>query len=113
MSTITVRRSDVTSEEVAEALRAGLDARYEVTPGMRMPRMPLLGKPRPDRPELILVSASPVVRAQVRIIRHSGMTDLRVIPGGLLIDLLVNTLGIARKIRRALRDAPALRSSIR
>ena len=109
MSTITVRRRDVTAEEVTDALRAGLDPRYEVASGMRMPRVPLLGTPRPDRPELILVSSSAIARAQVRIIRHSGQTDIRVTPGGLLI----NTIGIAAKVRRVLRDAPDLRSSVR
>jgi hypothetical protein len=29
MSTITVRRHDVTTEEVTDALRAGLDGRYD------------------------------------------------------------------------------------
>jgi hypothetical protein len=109
MSTITVHRHDVTTDEVTDALRAGLDPRYDVVPGVRMPRVPLLGTPRPDRPELILVSSSAMVRAQVRIIRHSGQTDIRVTPGGLLI----NTIGIAAKVRRVLRDARDLRSSVR
>ena len=108
MSTITVRRHDVTAEEVTDALRAGLDPRYDVASGMRMPRVPLLGTPRPDRPELILVSSSAMARAQVRIIRHSGQTDIRVTPGGLLI----NTIGIAAKVRRVLRDARDLRPSV-
>jgi hypothetical protein len=105
MSTITVRRHDVTSEEVTDALRAELDPRYDVVPGMRMPRVPLLGRPRPDRPELILVSSSAMASVQVRIIRHSGQTDIRVTPGG----LLVNTIGMAAKVRRVLRDAGELK----
>jgi hypothetical protein len=109
MSTITVPRQDVTSEQVLDALRAGLDARYEVQPGMRMPRSPLFGKPRPDRPELILVSSSPMVRAQVTITSHPGHTDIRVTPGGLVGDLLMNKLGIARDVHRVLSDAPDLR----
>jgi hypothetical protein len=108
MSTITVRRHDVTTEEVTDALRAGLGPRYDVVPGMRMPRVPF-GTPRPDRPELILVSSSAMARAQVRIIRHSGQTDIRVTPGGLLI----NTIGFAAKVRRVLRDAPDLSASVR
>jgi hypothetical protein len=109
MSTITVRRHDVTTEEVTDALRAGLDPRYDVAPGMRMPRVPLFGTPRPDRPELILVSSSAMARAQVKIIRHSGQTDIRVTPGGLFI----NTIGMAAKVRRVLRDARDLSSSVR
>ncbi len=108
MFTITVPRDNVTTDEVTDALRTGLDPRYEVVPGMRMPRTPLFGAPRPDRPELILVSASPMVRAQVRIIRRPRQTDIRVTPGGLLGDLLMNTLGIAPRVRRVLRDAPSL-----
>ena len=109
MSTITVRRHDVTADEVTDALRSGLDPRYDVVPGMRMPRVPLVGSPRPDRPELILVSANAMTRAQVRVIRHSGQTDIRVTPGGLLI----NTIGMAAKVRRVLRDAPDLGASVR
>jgi hypothetical protein len=108
MSTITVHR-DITTDEVTDALRAGLDPRYEVQPGMRMPRSPLFGKPQPDRPELILVSASPMIRAQVKLTRRPGQTDIQVTPAGLLGDLLMNTLGIAPKIRQALRTAPSLR----
>lgn len=110
MSTISVPREDVTSEEVADALRNGLDPQYQVQPGIRMPRSPLFGPPRPDGPDLILVSSRPMVRAQVRIIRRPGQTDIRVTPGGILGDLLMNTLGIAPKVRRALREAPGLGS---
>ena len=60
-------------------------------------------------PELILVSSSAMVSAQVRIIRHSGQTDIRVAPGGLLI----NTIGLAAEVRRVLRDALGLRSAVR
>ena len=109
MSTITVRRHDVTAEEVTDALRAGLDSRYEVVAGMRMPRVPVFGTPRPDRPELILVSSSAMARVQVTVVRHSGQTDIRVAPGGLVI----NTLGLAAKVRRVLRDARDLSASVR
>lgn len=108
MSTITVPAADVTSEQVVEALRAGLDPRYEVQPGMRMPRSPLFGGPRPDQPDVILVSAGAMVRAQVTILRRPGHADIRVTPGGLLGDLVMNTLGVARKVRDALLDAPGL-----
>jgi hypothetical protein len=109
MSTITVHRHDVTAEEVTDALRAGLGSGYDVVPGMRMSRVPVFGKPRPDRPELILVSCGAMAKSQVRIIRHSGQTDIRVTPGGLLI----NTIGMAARVRQALRDAPDLSSSVR
>ena len=49
----------------------------------------------------ILVSSSAKVGAQVRIIRHSGQTGIRVTPGGLFI----NTIAFAAKVRQLLRDA--------
>jgi hypothetical protein len=107
MSTVTVPR-DVASQEVVEALRNGLDPSYEVLPGMRMPRTPLSGSPRPSGPELIMVAAGPMVRAQVRIIARAGRTDLRITPGGVLGDLLMNTFGIAREVRKVLLRAPSL-----
>jgi len=107
MSTVTVPR-DVTSQEVVEALRRSLDPRYEVLPGMRMPRSPLFGQPRPGDPGLILVTAGAMVRAQVTVIPRAGGTDLRISPAGVLGDLLMNTLGIARDVRQALLDAPSL-----
>jgi hypothetical protein len=109
MSTITVRRHDVTTEEVTDALRAGLGPGYDVVSGMRLPGVPLVGKPRPDRPEFILVSSSAMARVQLKIIRHSGQTDIRVTPGG----LLVNTIGTAAQVRQVLRDALDLGSSVR
>jgi hypothetical protein len=109
MSNIRVPR-EVTSQEVAEALRNGLDPRYEVLPGMRMPRAPF-AKPRLGGPELIMVTAGPMVRAQVRIASRAGGTDLEITPGGMLGDLLMNTFGVAREVRQALVDAPELRAS--
>ena len=50
-----------------------------------------------------------MARARVRIIRDSGQTDIRGTPGGLLI----NTIGMAAKVRQVLPDAPDLRSSVR
>lgn len=110
MSTVTVPR-DVTSEEVVEALRNGLDPTHKVLPGMRIRRSPLFGRPHTSEPKLIAVTAGLMQQAQVRIIPQSGRTDLRVTPGGVLGDLLVNTLGIAPRVRRALLDAPTLDAS--
>jgi hypothetical protein len=107
MSTVTVPRQ-VTSQEVVEALRDGLDPRYQVQPGTRMPRAPF-AQPQPAPAELIMVSSSPMVRAQVKIAPRDGATDLQITPGGLLGDLLMNKLGIAQTIHRTLRNAPSLR----
>jgi hypothetical protein len=107
MPTVTVPRQ-VTSQEVVEALRTGLNPRYEVQPGVRMPRPPF-AKPRPGGPELIMVTAGPMVRAQVKVSPQAGGTDLKITPGGMLGDLLMNTLGIAQEVRRILSKAPSLR----
>lgn len=110
MSIVTIPR-DVTSHEVAEALRDGLGPSYEVLPGTRMPRSPLFGKPQSAQPELIMVAASPMARAQVTIIPRAGRTDLRITPAGLAGDLLMNILGVARAVRQTLLDAPGLGAS--
>jgi hypothetical protein len=106
MSTVTIPKA-VTSQEVIEALRNSLDSRYEVLSGMRMPRAPF-AIPRSGAPELIMVTAGPMVRAQVKIVPRAEGTDLQITPGGLLGDLLMNTLGVARKVRQALLHASTL-----
>lgn len=107
MSTVTVPR-DVTTQEVAEALHNSLDPHYRVLPGMRMPVSPLFGKPQASEPNLIMVTANPLVRAQVRVTSRAGRTDLQITPGGLSVDRVVNAIGIARKVRQALLNWPSL-----
>jgi pimeloyl-ACP methyl ester carboxylesterase len=108
MPTVTIPGKDITSEQIRAALRDGLDDRYDVLPGMRMTRPP--GSPRAAGPDEIMVGKgpTPMVRAQVTIIRRPGRTDIRITPGGVAGDLLMNTFAIARKIRRVLLDAPAI-----
>ncbi len=109
MPTVTIPRTDITSEQIGAALRDGLDDRYDVFPGMRMTRLPI-GSPRAADPDEIVVGKgpSPMVRAQVTIIRRADHTDIRITPGGVAGDLLMNTFGIARKIRHVLLDAPGI-----
>ncbi|HEY3957863.1 MAG TPA: hypothetical protein VGM53_31225 [Streptosporangiaceae bacterium] len=111
MSTVTIPRTDITSEQVGAALRNGLDGRYDVFPGMRMNRLPI-GGPQPAGPDEIVVGKgqNPMVRAQVTITRRDGRTDIRITPGGVAGDLLMNTFGIAREVRRVLQEAPGLGS---
>ena len=111
MSTITVQRSDVTSEEVAEALRQGLGPRYHVLSGTK-----INASPEPDQPDAILVGtgSNRVFRAEVAISRHSGQTFIHVNPGGLPgtwpgAVKLVNRLWIARKAHQVLQAASGLR----
>jgi hypothetical protein len=74
-----------------------------------MTRLPM-GSPRTAKPDEIVVGKGPgpMVRAQVSIIRRADHTDIRITPGGVAGDLAMNTLGIARQIRRVLLDAAGL-----
>lgn len=112
MSTITLPRADVTSDEVAQALRNGLGQEYHVLPGMRMTQYPW-GKPRPDQPDTIMVGTQGdrLWRAQVTLIRRSGQTTIRITAGGIFSDRIANTFGIARAIRRVLSEDPGLGAS--
>jgi hypothetical protein len=111
MFAITVPRSDVTSDEVADALRQGLGSRYNVLPGKGINWNPV-GGPRPDHPDTIVVGtgSTRLFRAQVRISQDAGETILRVTPGGLGWPRVPNRLWIARKVGQVLRAAPSLRS---
>ena len=111
MSTVTVPRSDVTSDEVAGALRQGLGSRYNVLPGTGVNWNPV-GGPRPDHPDTIVVGtgSTRLFRAQVRISHEAGETILNVSPGGIgPVPRITNGLWIARKMRQVLRGASSLR----
>lgn len=109
MSTVTVPRADLTTAEVVTVLRDGLGAGYNVLPEMAMGRTALQG-PHKGRPNTIVVGTGDnvFIKAQVTITLRDGQTTLRISPGGVTLDLLVNTLGIARKVRRVLADSPGL-----
>jgi hypothetical protein len=109
MSTITVHREDVTSEEVAKVLRDGLGAGYNVLPGKGMGRSAVQG-PHDADPDTILVGtgSNRIVKAQIKIVPHGGQTVLHISPGGLSWDLALNSVGIARKTRNVLAASPDL-----
>jgi hypothetical protein len=107
MSTLTIPRADLTTEEVVTVLRNGLGENYNVLPGMAMGRTSLQ-EPRKGRPNTIVVCTSRIVKAQVTITPRGGQTELRISPGGLTWDLVVNTLGVGRKVRRVLTNSPDL-----
>jgi hypothetical protein len=111
MITITVPRADVTSGEVAEALRRGLGSRYNVLPGKGVNWNPV-GAARPDHPDTIVVGtgSTRLFRAQVRVSHDAGQTILHVSPGGIgPVPRITNRLWIARKMREVLSDASNLR----
>jgi hypothetical protein len=111
MFTVTIPRPDVTTEQVSQALRQGLGARYNVLPGMQVSLNPV-GSPRPDDPEVIVVGigSARLFHAQVTISRESGNTTLHVTPGGAMPTMrLVNRLFVARKVHAVLKDGPSPR----
>jgi hypothetical protein len=83
MFTVTIPRPDVTIEQVTDALRQGLAARYKVLPGMEVSLNPV-GSPRPDDPDMLVVGtgSARLLHAQVKLLRQSGSTILHVTPGG-------------------------------
>ena len=110
MPTITVTRSGVTSDEVADALRRELGFRYHVLPGTGVNWNPV-GGPRPDHPDTIVVGvgSTRLFRAQVRISQAVGETILHVSPGVLtVVPRLINRVWIARKVTQVLRTTSSL-----
>ena len=111
MYTLRIARPDLPTDDVAQALRDGLGPEYNVLPGMRQTRAPF-SEPVPGPPDAIVVGtgSNRVQRAQVTIVRRAGSSELHISPGGLLGDLVLNTLVIARQVRRVLAGAPGLHS---
>jgi hypothetical protein len=111
MYTIAIPRPDLRTDEVVQALRDGLGPGYNVLPGMRQIRAPF-SDPVPGSPDMIVVGtgSNRVQRAQVTIVRGSERSEIRISPGGLISDLVLNTLVIARKVHRVLAGAPGLRA---
>jgi len=111
MFTITVPRPDLTTDEVANLLRQGLEPRYNVLPETALNWNPV-GNPRPDHPDRIVVGtgSNRLFRAQVKLSRRPGETILHVSPGGIsLLPRVTNRLRIVRRVSQALHDAPSLR----
>jgi hypothetical protein len=109
MPTVTVPRADLTAEEVVEVLRNGLGAGYNVLPGMAMGQLPFQG-PHQGRPNTIVVGTGDnrQIKAQVTITPRGGQTRLRIRPSGITLTLVMNTFGIARKVRGVLASSPSL-----
>lgn len=109
MYKLTLPRSDLATDEVVSALRDGLGPGYNVQSGMRQIRAPF-SEPVPGSSDTIVVGtgSNRVQPAQVSIVRGSGRSEIDISPGGLGSDWVLNTLVIARKIRRVLASVPAL-----
>jgi len=114
MPRVTVARGDVTTEEVADALRRGLGRRYTVLSGTGMNWNPV-GGPRPDKPDMVVVGTgfTRLFRAEVTISRHSEETVLHVIAGGYGPVLRpLNRFWIGERVRRVLQTAPGLHRAV-
>lgn len=109
MLTITVPRTDLTTDEVVTVLRDGLGAGYHVLAGMGMGQLPFQG-PHQGRPNTIVVGTggNRMVKAKVTIDPRDGQTKLRIRPSGISLTLVMNTFGIARTVRGVLADSPSL-----
>ena len=102
MPTVTVPRTDLSTEEMVTVLRDGLGAGYNVLPGMTMGQLPFQG-PREGRPDMIVVGTGDNrrVKAQVTITSPGGQTKLRIHPSGITVTLVLNTFRIAHGPRGA------------
>lgn len=110
MSKITVPRPDVTVEAVSTVLRRKLGSRYTVTPSMMAAGF---GKAVPGDTNTVLVAATWLERANVRITARTKCTEIDVSPGATFFGLirLIHRVGVARKVRQALENAPELAGS--
>jgi len=110
MSEITVPRPDVTVEAVSTVLRRKLGSRYTVTPSMMAAGF---GKAVPGDTNTVLVAATWLERANVRITARTKCTEIDVSPGATFFGLirLIHRVGVARKVRQALENAPELAGS--
>lgn len=111
MYTLTIPRSELATDEVVQVLRDGLGPGYNVLPGMCQTRAPF-SEPVPGSPNTIVVGigSNRVQRAQVSVVHSAESSEIHISPGGLLGDLVLNTLVIARQIHRVFSSAPGLRS---
>ncbi len=103
-TTITIPRADVTSEEVCRTLRDGLGDHYHVIPDVIMGQMQITGSRPATEPGHILVGtgSNQTFKAEVKISRQGEQTIISIKPGGLIWPRVVNTFGIARKVRDVL-----------
>jgi hypothetical protein len=110
MSTFTVSRSDVTVEEVSAVLRRKLGSRYRVTPSMMAAGF---GRARPGDANAILVAASWLERANIRVTTNQNGTEIHVSPGATYFGLIrfMHRVGLVRTVQEALRHAPELAAS--
>jgi hypothetical protein len=107
MRGVTILRPDITSGEVADVLSRALGPDYQVM-SSSPPRWSAKAMPA-DADTLLVETVSRRRRAHVIIVRQADRTRLTVSPSGLIVARLINSLGIARKVVRVLRQSAELR----
>jgi hypothetical protein len=109
MSNVTVPRANLTTEEVVSALRDGLGDSYNVLPGKAMGRTMYQAEHDGD-PNTIVVGTGEnrIVKAQVTITPRGEQTELRINAGGLSWDWIMNSFGVAQKVKKVLESSPTL-----
>ena len=109
MPTVTVPRANLTTEEVVSALRDGLGDNYNVLPGKAIGRT-MYQKEHDGQPNNIVVGTGEnrMVKAQVTITPRGSQTELRINAGGLSWDWIMNSFGVAQKVKKVLESSPTL-----
>jgi hypothetical protein len=109
MSTVTVRRSNVTVDEVSSVLRDKLGSRYRVTPSVTSH----FHHESPGGANSILVKRHWFEQANVRVVPGTNDTEIRI--GGAAnftaTGFLINRASIVRKVKSVLDHAPELGGS--
>jgi hypothetical protein len=96
MPSVTIR-PDVSEEDVVAAIKERLGGGYTV-------------ETKEGKKEVIDVQKGTMTTAHVRLERAAGVTTAHVHGGGLIIGRIVNELGIANKVAKAIRESPGLTS---
>ncbi len=99
MIVVTVFHLDLSADAVAAALRRSLGSGYRVNEGATSD---WLARVVPARQGAILVARNRILRAHVRLVHHPDRCALQIRAGGLVLDRLINRLGICRAVARAL-----------
>jgi hypothetical protein len=109
MSTITIRRPNVTVEEVSAVLREGLGSRYEISPS----HTSHVHHETPNHAGSILVKRNWLEQANVKVVTGTSDTEIHVGGAGnfSLPFVLLNRASIVRKVSHVLEQSTALAGS--
>jgi hypothetical protein len=91
MPTVSVK-SDASEADLVTAIKAGLGSGYDV-------------EPKESDKEVITVQKGTMTTAHVKLERTPDGTKAHVHGGGLIIGRLVNELGIANKVAKAIKSS--------